>query len=57
MRPVAAFKPRLAPTAHEVADVSYQMQHLSKNDAAIERVAWLMVLGLLFTGIWLAGML
>ena len=57
MRPVAAFKPRLAPTAHEVADVSYQMQHLYKNDAAIERVAWLMVLGLLFTGIWLAGML
>jgi len=35
----------------------YQMEHLSKTDEAIEWVAWLMVLGLLFTTIWLAGML
>ena len=35
----------------------YQMRHLSKNDAAIEWVAWLVVLGLLFTTIWLAGTL
>ena len=35
----------------------YQMLHLFKHDAAIEWVAWLMVLGLLFTAIWLAGML
>ena len=34
-----------------------QMPHLSKKDAAIERVAWLVVLGLLFTAIRLAGML
>ena len=43
--------------SQERVHARYQMQHLSKNDAAIERVAWLMVLGLLFTGIWLAGML
>ena len=35
----------------------YQMLHLFKHDAAIEWVAWFMVLGLLFTTIWLAGML
>jgi hypothetical protein len=33
------------------------MRHLSKNDAAVEWVAWLMVLSLLFTTIWLTGML
>jgi hypothetical protein len=43
--------------SQERVHASYQMQHLSKNDAAIERVAWLMVLGLLCTAIWLAGML
>ena len=30
-----------------------KMPHLSKNDAAIEWVAWSGVLGLLFTTIWL----
>jgi hypothetical protein len=34
-----------------------KMPHLSTNDAAIERVAWLIVLGLLLGAIWLAGML
>ncbi len=34
-----------------------QMPHLLKNDVAIERVAWLVVLGLLFTAIWLVGTL
>jgi hypothetical protein len=43
--------------SQERVHARYQMQHLSKNDAAIEWVAWLMVLGLLFTAIWLAGML
>ena len=43
--------------SQERVHARYQMQHLSKNDAAIEAVAWLMVLGLLFTVIWLAGML
>jgi hypothetical protein len=35
----------------------YQMPHLLKNDAAIEWVAWLAVLGPLFTAIWLVGTL
>jgi hypothetical protein len=35
----------------------YQMPHLLKNDAAIEWVAWLAVLGLLFTAIRLVGTL
>ena len=43
--------------SQERVHARYQMQHLSKNDAAIEWVAWLMVLGLMFTAIWLAGML
>ena len=43
--------------SQERVHARYQMQHLSKKDAAIEWVAWLMVLGLLFTAIWLAGML
>ena len=43
--------------SQERVHASYQMQHLSKTDAAIEWVAWFMVLGLLFTAIWLAGML
>jgi len=43
--------------SQERVHARYQMQHLSKNDAAIEWVAWFMVLGLLFTAIWLAGML
>jgi hypothetical protein len=34
-----------------------QMPHLLKNDVAIERVAWLVALGLLFTAIWLVGTL
>ena len=44
-------------TSQERVHACYQMHHLSKNDEAIEWVAWLMVLGLLFTTIWLAGML
>lgn len=44
-------------TSQECVHACYQMRHLSKNDAAVEWVAWLMVLGLLFTTIWLAGML
>ena len=43
--------------SQERVHARYQMQHLSKKDVAIEWVAWLMVLGLLFTAIWLAGML
>ena len=43
--------------SQERVHASYPMQHLSKNDAAIEWVAWLLVLGLLFTAIWLAGVL
>ena len=43
--------------SQERVHARYQMQHLSKNDAAIEWVAWLLVLGLLFTAIWLAGLL
>ena len=43
--------------SQERVHTSCQMQHLSKNDAAIEWVAWLLVLGLLFTAIWLAGLL
>ena len=35
----------------------YQVPHLLKNDAAIEWVAWLAVLGLLFTAIRLVGTL
>jgi hypothetical protein len=34
-----------------------QMPHLLQHDAAIEWVAWLAVLGLLFTAIWLVGTL
>lgn len=34
-----------------------KMPHLSDNDAAIERIAWLIVLGLLLGVIGLAGML
>ena len=44
-------------TSQERVRECYQMRHLSKNDAAIEWVAWLVVLGLLFTTIWLAGAL
>ena len=40
-------------TSQERVHACYQMLHLSKYDAAIEGVAWLMVLGLLFTTIWL----
>ncbi|MDE3043016.1 MAG: hypothetical protein KGJ82_20930 [Nitrospirota bacterium] len=43
--------------SQECVHACYQMRHLSKNDAAIEGFAWLVVLGLLFTTIWLAGML
>ncbi len=35
----------------------YQMPHLLKHDAAIEAVAWLVALGLLFTAIGLVGTL
>jgi hypothetical protein len=35
----------------------HQMPHLAKEDAVIERVAWGVVLSLLFTAIWLAGAL
>jgi hypothetical protein len=34
-----------------------QMPHLLRHDAAIERVAWLLALGLLFTAIGLVGTL
>jgi hypothetical protein len=44
-------------TSQECVHACYQMRHLSKNDAAVEWVAWLMVLSLLFTTIWLTGML
>ena len=46
-----------AVTSQECLRECYQMRHLSKNDAAIEWVAWLVVLGLLFMTIWLAGTL
>jgi hypothetical protein len=35
----------------------HQMSHLAKEDAAIERVAWAIVLGLLYTALRLAGAL
>lgn len=35
----------------------YKLPHLSTNDVAIERIAWLIVLGLLLGAIRLAGML
>lgn len=44
-------------TSQERMREYYQMPHLSKNDAAIERGAWLIVLSLLFTAIWLVGTL
>ena len=44
-------------TSQECVHVCYQMRHLSKNDPAIEGFAWLVVLGLLFTTIWLASTL
>ena len=44
-------------TSQERLREYWKMPHLSKNDVAIERVAWLMVLGLLFTAIRLSGML
>ncbi len=44
-------------TSQERLREHWNMPHLSKNDVAIERVAWLVVLGLLSTAIWLAGML
>ena len=44
-------------THQEHVQTCYQMLHLSKHDAMIEWVAWLLVLSLLFTTIWLAGML
>ena len=43
--------------AQERVHRCYHMLHLSKYDAAIEWVAWVMVLGLLFATIWLAVML
>lgn len=43
-----------AVTSQERVRERYEMRHLSKNDAVIEWVAWLLVLGLLFTAIWLA---
>jgi hypothetical protein len=44
-------------TSQERMRKYYQMPHLSKNNAAIERGAWLIVLSLLFTAIWLVGTL
>lgn len=44
-------------TSQEQLREYWKMPHLSKNDVAIERVAWLMVLGLLFTAIRLSGLL
>lgn len=46
-----------AVTSQERLREYWKMPHLSKNDVAIERVAWLMVLGLLLTAIRLSGML
>ena len=44
-------------THQERVQTCYQMLHLAKHDVLIEWVAWLLVLSLLFTTIWLAGML
>ncbi len=44
-------------TAQERMRDFRQMPHLAKEDAAIERVAWAIVLGLLCTAIRLAGVL
>ena len=44
-------------TNQERVQTCYQMLHLAKHDVLIEWVAWLLVLSLLFTTIWLAGML
>ncbi len=44
-------------TAQERVRDFHRMPHLAKEDAAIERVAWAIVLGLLCTAIWLAGVL
>ena len=65
VREVADAKEPNEPTQHlrdgvisqEYVHACYQMRYLSKNDAASEGFAWLVVLGLLFTTIWLAGTL
>jgi hypothetical protein len=44
-------------TAQERVRDFHRMPHLAKEDAAIERVAWAIVLGLLCTAIRLAGVL
>jgi len=43
--------------AQECVPDFYRMPHLAKQDAVIERVAWIVVLGLLCTAIRLAGAL
>jgi hypothetical protein len=48
---------RVESTAPERMRDFHQMPHLAKEDALIERVAWGVVLSLLFTAIWLAGAL
>ena len=44
-------------TAQERVRDFHQMPHLAKEDAVIERLAWAVVLGLLFIAIRLAGVL
>ena len=44
-------------TAQERMQDFQQMPHLAKEDAVIERLAWAVVLGLLFIAIRLAGVL
>jgi hypothetical protein len=40
-----------------LVDNNFRMSHLAKEDAAIERMAWAIVIGLLFTVIRLVGAL
>lgn len=44
-------------TAQERVHDFHQMPHLAKEDAMIEVMAWIVVLGLLCTGVQLAGAL
>jgi len=45
------------PSLHLVDNNLHRMSHLAKEDAAIEGMAWAIVLGLLFTVIRLVGTL
>ena len=44
-------------TSQERVRECYQMRHLSERDTVIEWIAWLVVLGLFLTTIWLASTL